>query len=351
MNTARLKKCLFRAADWLGPSRLVGKLKKGPVLLVYHGVEERLIDPQVQTLHIPIKTFERQMDFLRKHRQVISLDDLHSCLSRGDPLDPSHVLITFDDGYKNNRSVAAPLLEALGFPFAVFVATRHLEERLRFPIYRLRAAVHYAEKKNLSIRSLDTAFELATETQRRETVVSLSRLMKRSPRAVVESIVQDVSGLISKDRWLEVDHLFSSEEPLDWEDVEQLSRQGVIIGSHCHDHFILHAAQPVDEIDRQLRTSKSLIEHHAGRCSYIAYPNGGKNGITLEARRMGKDNQYLLGRTSVKGEVVCGLDAFLVPRIFVPEDFSQFKFRIDNAYLYNRPYARWARGFSAASPN
>lgn len=346
-----MKECVFRAANGILSSRLTAPLRKGPLLLVYHGVEERLVNAQVQTLHIPIKSFERQMAFLRKHRQIISLDELQSSLSRGDPLDPSHVLITFDDGYKNNRSVVAPLLESLGFPFAVFVSTRHIEERLRFPIYRLRAAIHYAEKKNLAVRCLDTAFDLATEPQRRLALDTLRRLLKRSSRAVVESIVQDVNGLVSKDRWPEIDRLFSSEEPMDWEDIKELSRQGVIIGSHCHDHFILHAAQPVDEIDRQLKISKSLIERHVGRCAYIAYPNGGRSDITLEALRMIRDDQYLLGLTSVKGEVLCGLDAFLVPRIFVPEDFSQFKFRINNAYLYDKPYARWARGLRAASSN
>jgi peptidoglycan/xylan/chitin deacetylase (PgdA/CDA1 family) len=351
MNKARLKRYLFKAANGIASSRLTDKFRKGPLLLVYHGVEERLVNDRVQTVQIPLAIFERQMAYLRKHRQVISLDDLHSCLSSGHPLDAAHVLITFDDGYKNNRSVAAPLLESLGFPFAVFVATRHLEERLRFPIYRLKAALHYAERKHLSLRRLETAFDLATESQKRQASVWLSRLMKTSARAVVESIVQDVSGLISKDRWLEIDHLFSSEEPLDWEDVKYLSRRGVIIGSHCHDHFILHAAQPADEIDRQLRISKGLIERHVGRCSYVAYPNGAKSDITPEALRMVRDNRYLLGLTSVKGEVLCGLDALLVPRIFVPEDFSQFKFRVDNAFLYNRSYARWARGFRAAGLN
>lgn len=148
MLKARIKKQFFKTANSLSPFKLTRKLNKGPLVLVYHGVEKELINPRVQTLHIPLQTFELQMAYLRKNNQVISMDDLYSCLLHNHPLDPTHILITFDDGYKNNRSLAAPLLESLGFPFAVFISTRHVEERRRFPIYRLRAALHYAEKKS-----------------------------------------------------------------------------------------------------------------------------------------------------------------------------------------------------------
>lgn len=352
MLKTRLKKHFFKTADCLSPFNLIRKLNKGPLVLVYHGVEKELINPRVQTLHIPLPTFEQQMDFLRRSRQVISMDDLYSCFFHNHPLDPSHILITFDDGYKNNRSLAAPLLESLGFPFSVFISTRHVEERRRFPIYRLRAALHYAENKKLAVRCLDTTFDLDTKAQRGRALEAISGVLKTSPRRLVESIVQDVTGSISEARWLEIDHLFSSEEPMDWGDIRQLSDRGVTIGSHCHDHFILNASQEPAEIEYQLSTSKRLIEQNAGRCSYIAYPNGGKEDITPGALRMVRDNRYLLGFTSVKGVIRDGVHPFLLARVFAPDDLDRFKFRVKNACLYHPRYSRWAGRLSGAErPN
>lgn len=352
MIRARLKKCFFKTANGIRYFSGTRKFHQGPIVLIYHGVEEALVDTRVQTLHIPLKTFERQMEFLRKTGQVISVDDLCSCLSKNLPLDPSHILITFDDGYKNNLSLAAPLLASLGFPFAVFVSTRYVEERRRFPIYRLRAAIRYTEKRNLAVRCLNRSFDLESESQKSRALDFISKVLKTSPRHVVESIVRDVSGLISEERWLGVDHLFSSEEPLDWDDIRQLSETGVVIGSHCHDHFIFNASQEPKEIESQLSTSKRLIEQMVGRCSYIAYPNGGRKDITPEALTSVKNNQYLLGFTAIKGVIRNGDNPFLLCRVFAPNDLDQFKFRVKNSHRYHPQYSHWARQLGEAEiPN
>ena len=51
---------------------------RGPAVLFYNGVEETLSDPAVQCLHMPLRDFEKQIDFLRRNREVISMDYLLS---------------------------------------------------------------------------------------------------------------------------------------------------------------------------------------------------------------------------------------------------------------------------------
>ena len=88
-------------------------------ILGYHRVGEYRGD------HVPTvspEAFERQLQFLAKRRyRVILLDEVLSCLSRGERTPPRSVVITFDDGYEETYTVAWPLLRRFGFPAIVFI--------------------------------------------------------------------------------------------------------------------------------------------------------------------------------------------------------------------------------------
>jgi peptidoglycan/xylan/chitin deacetylase (PgdA/CDA1 family) len=43
----------------------------------------------------------------------------------------THISITFDDGYLDNLTVVAPLLESMGYPFTVFVTTDFIKKRVK----------------------------------------------------------------------------------------------------------------------------------------------------------------------------------------------------------------------------
>ena len=93
-------------------------------VLMYHSVpepaEEPWLDPR--SCHRP-ELFDRQMSFLARHRNVVSIDRLVEMLEAAEPFPPGTVAITFDDGYRNNLRVAAPILADHGLPATVYLAT------------------------------------------------------------------------------------------------------------------------------------------------------------------------------------------------------------------------------------
>ena len=54
--------------------------------------------------------------------RVVSLDDVIASFRRGAPLPPNALLITFDDGYLDNLTNAAPVLARPGYPAVVFAS-------------------------------------------------------------------------------------------------------------------------------------------------------------------------------------------------------------------------------------
>lgn len=65
--------------------------------------------------------FRRTLDFVQRHYRVVSLDDLQATRHGQQPLPPTPLLITFDDGWRDTLTHAAPELARRGLPAVLFV--------------------------------------------------------------------------------------------------------------------------------------------------------------------------------------------------------------------------------------
>jgi peptidoglycan/xylan/chitin deacetylase (PgdA/CDA1 family) len=313
-----------------GLQRLFRLRSKGPVVLFYHGVVEHMIDPEVQGLHLPLAVFERQIEFLRREREIISLDELSAYFLKQKGLHPRQVALTFDDGYKNNLDIVAPLLKAWNLPFAIFVSTRPISGARRFPMYQIRAAILYTSRSQVYLHSVQRGFDLTSREKRLAAVKTLVEMAKIACQDRVESLVSECQSLLASEHWSELNTRFASDEPMSWHDVVQIRSMGATIGSHTHDHCILHSNQKQAEVYRQLIESKRAIEDLVGECKYLAYPNGAASDVSPAARTAAERAGFTLAFTTMLGEVTSQSDAFLLPRVFAVPDFEEF------CYLMNR---------------
>lgn len=339
---SNIKTGIYKGTERSGIYSLSKKQKKGATALFYHGAEKNIINPTIQELHVPFSILEKQVSYLKKNYEIISLDDLCSSIENGYKVSPSQVIITFDDGYKNNIDIIAPFLKAYDIPFSIFISTSHISSGTRFPTYYLRIAIHYAEQEYIDISSMKMKFDISIQEKRRSAMNLISKEMKRLPEKDKNVLVQDLISLLPNDRWLELNNIFRSEQPMDWDDVKKLNDWGVTIGSHCHDHAILHSKQSNEEIDYQLKTSKDLLEKHLGECKYFAYPNGGEGFIKSDSILSVKKCGYLLGFTVVPGEIMSDLNPYILPRMYVSYDMDGFKFQLNAGHRHNRGYSKWS---------
>jgi peptidoglycan/xylan/chitin deacetylase (PgdA/CDA1 family) len=305
-------------------------LCKGPVVLFYHGVVERKHDPLMQYLHMPLKRFEREAAYLAKECEVISLDDLARGLAEGKGLHRRQVVLTFDDGFRNNATLAAPVLEALGLPYAIFISTRMVEEGLRAPSYYMRAILFLSGLKKIKVPTLGIELSLEGDAAVENARQTLRKAMERLPQDKVRGIIQDLKDALPEERWAEIDTSLSSEAMMTWAEVEALAKGKATIAAHCHDHAILHAAQSAEEVDYQLVESKKRIEARLGSCRYFAYPRGGASGVSPIAQQKVQEHGFDLSFTTLAGEVYQVPSSHLLPRFLSPD--------IDNLELDSLSY-------------
>jgi peptidoglycan/xylan/chitin deacetylase (PgdA/CDA1 family) len=319
-----------------GVQKLFRWWSRGPRVLFYHGVEEKILDPALQGLQLPVAAFERQIAFLRSNREVVPIDYVYECLTGRRRLDPRCVVLTFDDGYKNNLRIVAPLLNAWKLPFTIFVSTRHISEGHRFPGYYIGTAILFTKSKSIHLRSIGRIFKLTTRAERLSARAAVVAAAKKAPQPQVEKIVAECKELLSSANWAELDATFYSEEPMNWEDVRQVHEMGATIGSHCHDHCILHSNQQEDEVYRQLNESKSMIENNVGVSGYVAYPNGKAEDISSVAYSAARSTGFCAGFTSIPGEINSTSDRFFAPRIFAVPDFEEFCYLLNQTRVQDR---------------
>lgn len=94
-----------------------------PVILMYHRIAAPAFDPW--GLSVTPQRFREQMAMLAAERVVMPLDALVGAIQAGDT--PRFATaITFDDGYRDNLTVAAPIFAEFGLIATCFVTTSRI---------------------------------------------------------------------------------------------------------------------------------------------------------------------------------------------------------------------------------
>ncbi|MGH2372918.1 MAG: polysaccharide deacetylase family protein [bacterium] len=204
---ARLARSLFRWGA-LPYHALRREQRPGVVVLLYH----RVGGSTRSEIDVAVGLFERQMDYLRRHVRVVSLDDVVriSMNGSGPPAQRDVVAITFDDGHQGTYHLAYPILHRYSLPATIYVPAMYLEARRPFDFGAYRA--------------MDPA---------------------ERPR------------------------------PLTWDQLAEMGGSGLMtIGAHTHTHADLSRLS-LEEARRELDECDRLIEARLGfRPKHFAYPWG-----------------------------------------------------------------------------
>ena len=267
-------------------------------------------------------TFEKQMKYLKEHCGVISLDALIGFLTNNKKPPPGCIIITFDDGWRDNYLFALPVLKKYGLPATIFLCTDFV-----------------GTSKMFWFQAVDLVLQSGALTPRRMTDI-LNRLEEFSPvekKAIVRSLasteafVEKLKGVkpelqekivraMTGESYIQTGETPNRRWMLNWEEIEEMGRNQIDFGSHANSHRILTHLN-VAEIEEELIRSKRTIEEKTKKqVSSLAYPNG---DYTPQIRELVKEAGYLgacaAGRTSKGRDEI---DRFALPRIGIHEGMS-----------------------------
>jgi peptidoglycan/xylan/chitin deacetylase (PgdA/CDA1 family) len=116
-----------------------GAAVKVPVLSYNHIMrrgdlsDSHYIEGKLNPMIVLKEDFEKQMAYLKKEGYItLSLNELYDFLARKKELPAKSVVITFDDGYKDNYVEAYPVLKKNNFTAVSFLITGYATSKLQF---------------------------------------------------------------------------------------------------------------------------------------------------------------------------------------------------------------------------
>ena len=102
----------------------------GEIWMLHRVVEQRSENPEQRDLEVTLDWLEHKiLEYQQKGYTFISIDSIFNFQSSIFN-STRWVCVTFDDGYRDNYTLAYPLLKRLGVPFTVYVATGFIDNQL-----------------------------------------------------------------------------------------------------------------------------------------------------------------------------------------------------------------------------
>ena len=260
--------------------------------------------------------FEKVIQFLTGHFKVVLLEEfLRNPSSYGGKVPLA--TLSFDDGYKDNLSVAAPILLRHNCPASFYVVTDCINHSLPTWTY---ITDHFFQRSGENEFLLEKDFvpdsfrrinwnDPADGSQWSKKVKPWMKQLTNSQRIwVMEQLNSQAS-----------DHTIPRNMMMNWDDIRQLHHLGFYVGSHSHTHPMLASLAEEKEIREELELSARHIQLHLGhRPLTISYPIGSwdervikaaeetgyKYGLAVEQRFYDeiRDNTLIIPRVELYNE-------------------------------------------------
>jgi len=237
-----------------------------PVVLLYHDV------PSVAGNHaLDLATFESQITYMKRHFDFIAPQQLKESY----PLSRIRVLLTFDDGFRNQFELAKRVLVNHGVPALFFISSRHSSPGAYLWFAYKRMLAGHFQGDGFTFRGM--YFSMRPEHRGR----SVSRLqsvlldLKPHPSAMYRAIDQELPSVnevidprVAADRY----------QGMSAEQIAELAREPQFtIGCHTVDHPLLTRCTS-EEALRQIADNRAWLERVSKQnCGTIAYPGGDYN--------------------------------------------------------------------------
>lgn len=244
--------------------------KNSLITFLFHGlfrnekeITLNLVDPQPW---ITVEQFRQFVEYYLDHGYTfISQNDILNGLNN----DKKHIMITFDDGYYNNK-YALPILKEYQIPAVFFISTSHVKYNKCFwwdVLYRERI------KLGMSLRNISHE----------------QNQLKLKKSEEIERYLIDMFGAKAFKPIDDIDRPFTLSELKDFS-----KEKYVFLGNHTSDHAIL-TNYPLDGIKLQILAAQNTIYDITGITPIIiSYPDG---GYSAEVIRISKEIGLKLGVT------------------------------------------------------
>jgi peptidoglycan/xylan/chitin deacetylase (PgdA/CDA1 family) len=246
----------------------------GAVFMLHH------VRPARDAAFQPNRHLEVTPEFLRtmlshlKSRDIdiVTMDEVHQRLVERN-FSRRFACFTLDDGYRDNRDFALPVMREFDAPLTVYVASDFAEGCGRLWWIALELAIAKASSIEVKLADVATRLDTSTPAAKQAAFDRLHDWLRGLPGE--HDIQREVSALCARHGVDET--TICRELCMSWDELKSFAADPLVtIGAHTITHCNL-ARQTADIASHEMATSRARIEAALGRpVIHLAYPYGDK---------------------------------------------------------------------------
>jgi len=294
------------------------------LILQYHRVALLCYDP-LQLAVEPYR-FERQMEYLARNFNVISIDRMKHHLETSSPFREKSVVVTFDGGYTDVLYTAKEVLERYEVAATIFAGSANIMEGGQFWPKQLEdylIANQLEGQLEVEIDCRLRKWPLMTQLDKFRAYDDLYLILSnKSPleqRTIVEQITQSLD--------LQAEEL-DNHRTMSAQELRKLAEGGLVtIGGHTHNCVKLSSLPKWQQVE-EISENKNVLEEVLGRnIEYFSYPFGSESCCRPETVGILEDIGFSLACGNSYGMVSISRETsrYELPRVKVG-NWNQYTF-------------------------
>ncbi len=303
-------------------SRLQRRTQPVCTIFVYHRVNDDR-DPFFYAM--TVSRFRAEMEYLAKNFHLVSLDQL-ACGQLPTNGNRYCVAVTFDDGYRDNFLYAAPILQKLGIPATIFLTTGYIESG-QLPWYdQVRLAFKLTRQPHIALQEIGGPVSaLDTDYVRLQALAYTLNWLRQADEPSRSHLLEELFRALRVPTPLNMPNTL-----LGWDEIRQMSRQGITFGAHTVTHPVL-STLPVSRLQEEILGSKKTVEKRLQRSiQHFAYPFGKKADFSADAKQVVRAAGFVTAVTTISGVNDPQQDPYELKRFCLREpDLGMFGLKLD----------------------
>ena len=304
-------------------------------ILLYHGVTSAQSQgvENFSGKHVLAKEFKKQMEYLARHKNVVSLREGTRLLNEENSNDKDYVCVTFDDTYKNVYTDAFPILKEAKVPATFFISTGYIDSQKMFWTDKLENIFNICESGNYSIdnEKIKKEFVLSEDNLLEDKIRSIRAvkavIKKECKPAQRDKIIEDLSTCLGVPEYENYKNT-TNYHNLTSQQIKEISDHELFdIGGHSVNHEILSFLSE-EEIKHEVEESIRCLESVTGKkIDLYSYPEGQRHHYNDAVISILKKNGIEICPSAVHGINEGKTSPFHLKRVMV--GFESVKFPYD----------------------
>jgi peptidoglycan/xylan/chitin deacetylase (PgdA/CDA1 family) len=235
------------------------------------------------------------------------------------------VCFTFDDGYRDNRQYAYPILKRHAVPFAIYIPTSFPDRLGELWWLALEAVIAGNDRIALAMNDQDRHFECRTAQQKNEVFnVVYWWLRSLESEAALRRVVHDLCRRYRVDM-----AAFCADLCMTWDELGELARDPLVtIGAHTVNHVMLRKVSD-EQARSEMTMGAAVIEAALGtRPRHLAYPVGDPTSAGPREFRLAQEAGFATATTTRPGVLFPEHRHCLtaLPRITLNGEFQRLRY-------------------------